>query len=121
MEPAGCDATVAINPPGAFGRCGQATLGALRRGGADKDGAPGCPGDPRPCAATVMVVLLAGSGPDLPPDLAAGRPADHGGEVDETAGHGIAARPAKEILASERAFRSARSVQVKAPSKTVLV
>jgi hypothetical protein len=67
------------------------------------------------CAATVMVVLLAGCGPDRPP-----RPGSVTGPSTTAVrstrppDNGIAARPAKEILAAaERAFRSARSVQVK--------
>ena len=71
------------------------------------------------CAATMMVLLLAGCGPDRPP-----RPGSVTGPSTTAVRstrppvNGIAARPAKEILvATERAFRSARSVQVKVTFK----
>jgi hypothetical protein len=71
------------------------------------------------CAGIVTVALLAGCGPDRP-----SRPG--GGTASPTTAarptrppdNGIAAKPVKEILAAtERAFRSARSVQVKVTFK----
>jgi hypothetical protein len=66
------------------------------------------------CAATVLVVLLAGCGPDRPPRPGRGTaPPTTAVWSTKPTDNGIAARPAKEILAAaERAFRSARSVQV---------
>jgi hypothetical protein len=66
------------------------------------------------CAATVTVVLLAGCGPDRPPRPGNGTaPPTTAVRSTRPPDNRIAARPAKEILAaSERAFRSARSVQV---------
>jgi hypothetical protein len=73
----------------------------------------------RLCAATVMVVLLAGCGPDRPPRPGSGTaPPTTAVRSTRPPDNGIAARPAKEILAAaERAFRSARSVQVKVTFK----
>jgi hypothetical protein len=67
------------------------------------------------CAATMMVVLLAGCGPDPSPRPGGGT-APPATAVRSTSppDNGIAAKPVKEILAAaERAFRSTRSVQVK--------
>jgi hypothetical protein len=71
------------------------------------------------CAATVTVVLLAGCGPDRPPRPGNGTdPPTTAVRSTRPPDNRIAARPAKEILAaSERAFRSARSVQVKVAFK----
>jgi dihydrofolate reductase len=71
------------------------------------------------CAATVTVALLAGCGPDRPPRPGNGTdPPTTAVRSTRPPDNGIAARPAKEILAaSERAFRSARSVQVKVAFK----